>query len=159
MAFHRIIAALLLMAYAVTGTPLIPGTVAVLADLEGSHQGIVGLGHDGARITLHHSTGAYTPEVSDHRHCLARMIVRLCRPNSEGDHQMTASCITSILGEGRPAPSKVRSIDELPAAFILPSWKLVQTAPQAARLLLAGPRRQPPPSLALPSILTVRILV
>lgn len=158
MSCHRIIAALLLMAYAVTGTSLIPGAVAALADLEGSHQGLISIGRGETRVILHHTSG-FTPEVGDHQHCLARFIVRFCKADQAGDHQMTSTGVVGSLDEKRPETGKVRSVHELTNLPATDAWLSLQPVSQAAfhrdRI-----RRQPPPlSQVPPSVMTVRLLV
>ena len=54
---HRIIAALVLMAYAVTGTALVPAVTAALAALDGSHDVMVRESEQGTQLVLHHRQG------------------------------------------------------------------------------------------------------
>lgn len=158
MSFHRIIAALLLMAYAVTGTSLIPGTVAALADLEGSHQGLISVGRGETRIILHHSSG-FTPAVGDHQHCLARLIVRFCRASHTGDHQMTTAVVAGSLDEKRPEVCSIRSVHELTNLPATDAWRSAQPVSQTAFHRDRIHRQQPPLSQVPPSILTARLLV
>lgn len=158
MSCHRIIATLLLMAYAVTGTSLVPGAVAALADLEGSHQGLISIGRGETRVILHHTSG-FTPEVDDHQHCLARFIVRFCQADQAGDHQMTSTGVVGSFDEKRPEAGKVRSVHELTNLPATDAWRSLQPVSQTAYLQERPSGRQPQPSPVLPSILTVRILV
>lgn len=111
--FHRIISALLLMAYAITGTSLIPAVMTMLADLDGSHQSLVRVSESGAQVVLHHRQSEFTPAVNDHRQGLARMLVSLCRADQDGDHQMTTSQLSGNASQEREALSKVRSGEAL----------------------------------------------
>lgn len=159
MSLHRIIAALLLMAHAVTGTSLIPGTMAALADLEGSHQGMISFGRGETRVILHHRTDDYTPAVGDHQRCLARLIVRFCRAGQGGDHQITTAGVNGSLDEKRHEAGRIRSIHELTNLPATHAWLSTQPASQTAFLRERPCARRPRPSQMLPSILTVRILV
>lgn len=49
----------------------------------------------GAQVILHHRAGCFTPRAADHRSGLVRGIVRICRPDREGDHCLSAARITS----------------------------------------------------------------
>lgn len=158
MSLHRIIAALLLMAYAVTGTSLVPGAMAALADLEGSHQGLISIGRGETRVILHH-TSDFTPAVGDHQHCLARFIVRFCRADQEGDHQMTTAGVVGSLDEKRPEAGRIRSVHELTNLPATDAWRSLQPVSQSAFHRERTCARQPQPSQVPPSILTVRILV
>ncbi|SKA97173.1 hypothetical protein SAMN02745166_02566 [Prosthecobacter debontii] len=88
---RRFIASLLLMAYAVTGTSLMPATMLILANLDGSHSIQVQESDHGTQLLLHHNRGNYTPLVCDHTGALARVVVSLCRPDSTGDHNLVAA--------------------------------------------------------------------
>jgi hypothetical protein len=88
---QRFIALLLLMAYTITGTSVMPAAVALGAWIDDSHSLIVSKSENGVRITLHHRSDDYTPEVNDHRNALARVLVSLCTSSDEGDHQLVSS--------------------------------------------------------------------
>lgn len=158
MSLHRIIAALLLMAHAVTGTSLLPGAVAALADLEGSHQGLISIGRGETRVILHH-TRDFTPEVGDHQHCLARFIVRFCQADQAGDHQMTTAGVAGSFEEKRPEAGKVRSVHELTNLPATNAWLSLQPVSQSAFHRERTRRQQPPLSQVPHSVMTVRILV
>ncbi len=110
---HRIISALLLLAYASTGTSLMPAVMTLLAEVEGSHESRVQLGENGAQIVLHHRQSEFTPAVNDHRRGLARVLVSFCQSDREGDHQMTTAQLTGNTAMGRLEISKARSGDDL----------------------------------------------
>lgn len=93
--YHRIIAALVLMAYAITGTSLMPVAVVMLAALDGSHDVVIRQSEQGTQLVLHHRVHEFTPQLTDHRKCMARVLVSLCRPNQEGDHQLVSAHVTS----------------------------------------------------------------
>lgn len=88
---RRFIASLLLMAYAVTGTSLMPATMLMLAKLDGSHNIQVCESDHGTQLVLHHNRENYTPCIADHAGVLARVVVSLCRPDPVGDHNLVAA--------------------------------------------------------------------
>ncbi|MBK8091606.1 MAG: hypothetical protein IPK32_06370 [Verrucomicrobiaceae bacterium] len=88
---QRFIACVLLMAYAMTGTSILPGVVAVMAALDGSHQMHVIGAEKGIGLLLEHRAGQYTPEVRDHRNLLGQVATSLCRSQQGGTHQFDSS--------------------------------------------------------------------
>ena len=110
---HRLIATLLLLAYASTGTSLMPAVMTLLAEVEGSHESRVHLGENGAQVVLHHRQSEFTPAVKDHRRGLARVLVSFCQSDREGDHQMTTAQFAGNAGVERVEISKARSADDL----------------------------------------------
>ena len=95
----RLTALLLLMAHAITGTSALPALTTLAADLEGSHAVMVSQSQHGTQVVLHHRPHEYTPAVDDHKHALARMLVRLCRTSEEGDHKLSVEALSSGLAE------------------------------------------------------------
>lgn len=156
----RIIAALLLMAYAVTGTSLLPGMMALLAELEGSHQSIVCLDDKGARVVLHHQQDDFTPRIADHRHCLARVLVMLCHSDLRGDHQMTSAVLAANSQSERVQAVKIRAGESL--LDVLATW---QSRAAWQRLASASegvvPLLEPPGLLMgmMPALAKVRMLI
>jgi hypothetical protein len=104
--FHRSIAALVLMAYAITGTAVMPATVMLLAALDGSHDVMIRESAQGTQLVLHHRQGEYTPQADDHRRCMARVLVSLCRQDQDGDHSLCSAQITSTALTERFAATK-----------------------------------------------------
>lgn len=90
---QRLIASLLLMAYAITGTSIMPAAMALMAWMDGGHSVMVVQSETGTRVTLHHRSDDYTPDIEDHRSPLARVLVSICSASDSGDHQMTSSSI------------------------------------------------------------------
>jgi hypothetical protein len=90
---QRLIASLLLMAYAITGTSVMPAALALMASMDGGHSVSVVQSETGTRVVLHHRSDEYTPEIEDHRSPLARVLVSICSASDSGDHQMTSSSI------------------------------------------------------------------
>lgn len=105
--FQRLIALLLLVAYATTGTSLLPATVAVLAALDGGHEVLIGQTENGVRLTLHHRPDDYTPCVADHHSALARVLVRLCSSSQQGDHQLASSRFESTADSEKKCLARV----------------------------------------------------
>lgn len=92
---HRFLAALLLLAYACTGTSILPAMAMIAAEAGGSHEVKIRHSAQGTQVLLHHAESDYTPEVSDHASSLTRLIVRMCRPDAEGDHSL---CLREMAG-------------------------------------------------------------
>lgn len=90
---QRLIASVVLMAYAITGTAIMPAAMALAAWVDGSHTVMVSQSAEGTQLTLHHRTGAYTPSIQDHQTALARVIVSLCKASDGGDHQLKSGRI------------------------------------------------------------------
>jgi hypothetical protein len=90
---QRLIASLLLMAYAITGTSVMPAALALMACMDGGHSVMVVQSETGTRVTLHHRSDEYTPDIEDHCSPLARVLVSICSASDSGDHQMTSSSI------------------------------------------------------------------
>jgi len=76
---QRLIAFLLLLAYASTSTAALPALIGWAAALEGSHTVNVAKSASGMQITLHHVRGDFTPKIADHQNVLARVMVSLCK--------------------------------------------------------------------------------
>jgi hypothetical protein len=93
--FHRIIAALVLMAYAITGTSLVTAVAVVLAELDGSHDVMISESAQVMQLVLHHRHGEYTPQTKDHSKCMARVLVSFCRQDQEGDHCLSPAHVSS----------------------------------------------------------------
>lgn len=158
--FHRIISALLLMAYAITGTSLTPAVMTMLADLDGSHQSLVRVSENGAQVVLHHRRSEFTPAVNDHRRGLARVLVSLCRPDCEGDHQMTTSQLSGNVSQERETLSKVRSGDALLNAQATHEWQHMLQLPRPLVTSADTPSPQVPISHQPPSLLTtIQLLI
>ena len=111
---QRLSACLLLMAYAITGTSLVPAVIAVAAGMEGSHAVQVAESAHGIRVTLHHTQASgYTPCIEDHTTTVARLLVSFSNRSEGGDHQITtteSSASVSMEGQGRTL--KVRKAEQ-----------------------------------------------
>lgn len=92
---QRIIALVLLMVYAITGTSLLPALVSLAATLDGSHTVQVQQSEQGTTLTLLHHRADYTPRVDDHSNSLARFIVSMCKASEAGSHELSSSCIST----------------------------------------------------------------
>lgn len=98
---QRFTALILLMVYAITGTSLMPAMMLMLATFDGSHAIQVRQSDQGTQLLLHHKVGDYTPQVCDHQNTLAKFIVSMCRPNTEGDHKMISAHVASSVNSER----------------------------------------------------------
>ncbi|MEQ1751911.1 MAG: hypothetical protein ABL974_20990 [Prosthecobacter sp.] len=158
--FHRFIASLLLLAFASTGTSLMPAMMALLAEMEGSHESRVHFSENGAQVVLHHRESEFTPDVNDHRCGLARVLVSFCQSNREGDHQMTTAQFAGNAGVERLEISKARSADELFNLQATHEWQhsLHISQPRVTRDDVFAPRL--PISHQPPSLLTrIQLLI
>lgn len=123
---RRFIASLLLMAYAITGTSLMPATMLVLANLDGSHSVQVRESDHGTQLVLHHNGGNYTPLVNDHQGTLARVVVSLCRPDQAGDHNLVSAHMSGQVNTERQnsnSPVKQAALLNYLATSALILWK------------------------------------
>lgn len=94
--FHRLVALLLLLAYAGTGTAALPAFVMAAACVDGSHQVRIVQSEHGMQVRLHHEDEEhFTPEVADHSSAFTRVLVRMCAPAREGDHSLSTQCVSS----------------------------------------------------------------
>lgn len=158
--FRRLISALLLMAYAITGTSLMPAVMTMLADLDGSHQSLVRVSESGAQVVLHHRQSEFTPAVNDHRRGLARVLVSLCQADQDGDHEMTTSQLSGNVSQERMMLSKVRSGDALINEQATHEWQhmLQLPKPTVTRADTLAPQvsiSHQPPSL----LTTIQLLI
>ena len=157
---HRIISALLLLAYASTGTSLMPAVMTLLAEVEGTPASRVRIGESGALIVLHHRQSEFTHAVNDPRRGLARVLVSFCQSDREGDHQMTTAQFTGNGGIERLEISKARSADELFNPEATQEWQnlLHISQPRVTRDDVFAPRlpnSHQPPSL----LTTIQLLI
>lgn len=134
---HRIIALLLLLAYASTGTAAFPACILALAEMDGSHEVQVRESEQGTQVLLHHAGHDYTPEVADHGSALARTLVRMCRPASEGDHSLSLRRMTASAANASDE-AKHSLKDPLPLN-ILATMRFFQAQPEPGSLRLRRP--------------------
>lgn len=91
-ALQRLTSLLLLLAYAISGTAMVPAVIALVAGMEGSHAVQVTESAQGVQVTLHHTQqSGYTPRVADHDTAVARLLVSLSNRSERGDHQIIAT--------------------------------------------------------------------
>ena len=94
-------ALVLLLAYAITGTPVLTASAAMLADLDRSHEMFVLESDQITQIVLHHREGAKTLEVADHVNASLRVLVCFCREDQNGDHHFSSVHLTSVASAER----------------------------------------------------------
>lgn len=94
---QRIIALILLTAYAGAGTSVMPALALMLADLDGSHFAKVIQSNAGTEVLLDH-VAEFTPNVDDHLSSLARMVTRLSKQTDEGSHLLTSKRLHTPTG-------------------------------------------------------------
>lgn len=98
--FQRLICLMLLAAFAVSGTSIGSAALLLMAELDGSHAVLVNESQAGTCLTLRHRQGEFTPRVCDHSTRLARLVVRLCRSNPAGDHNLVTSHLAGMIDDG-----------------------------------------------------------
>lgn len=132
---HRFIALLLLLAYASTGTALFPAVVMTLATLDGSHQVLVIQSKSGTQVRLHHDDSHFTPAVEDHATELARLLVSMCAPATEGDHSLSTHCVIGSLLLARDEAKRVTDAPQPLNQTATLEFLAQQPRPRAAHLL------------------------
>lgn len=140
---HRMLAVVLLLAYASTGTAIFPSVAAFLADLDGGHAVIVCRTENGTQVFLHHRPGEFTPEIADHSQLLGRMMVRLCKPSAEGDHRLSTAALADASSNSSPEPKlepkETAEADASPGMSFLACRPVVLTAVMQAENSLDPP--------------------
>lgn len=159
---QRLIACLLLLAYASTGTALFPAAVMALAELDGSHEVVVIQGEAGTQVRLHHDEHGFTPHVEDHHDVLARALVSMCCPATEGDHSLSTAAISAPMTLSRDDHScDAKGATALNAAattalvFALPA----ATAQSAQAVPAWPPNPAPVLGEARPGVTAVRLMI
>lgn len=157
---QRFIALVLLMAYTITGTSVMPAAIALAAWIDGSHSLVVSQSESGVRLTLHHSSSAYTPEVADHQNTLARVLVSFCKASDAGDHQLVSAQFDSSTDSERE--DITRATKEAPKENLAGTFHLTLIAIQPARdtIHTSGYKEPPVGRPGISSMLdTVRLLI
>lgn len=132
---HRFLAALLLLAYACTGTSILPVMAMITAEVGGSHEVKIRHSAQGTQVLLHHAESDYTPAVSDHVSSLTRLIVRMCRPDAEGDHSL---CLREMSGFFFTSTEEAKRDLKSPEFFPIPSVHALMTRQAKALCKEAG---------------------
>lgn len=102
------------MAYAMTGTSLMPALVLVMAALDGSHGVQVCESAQGTQVLLKHHEGCYTPEILDHKRSLARLLVSLSALDPEGDHHLVSGHVAKgFINEREGSKPVVKTVASL----------------------------------------------
>lgn len=142
---HRFIALLLLMAYTVTGTSVLPAVMAGVAGLDGGHVVLVAQSEHGTRLTLHHRDHEFTPSVTDHEGALARTLVSLCHASESGDHQFNSTRADTGTRVERDAAAC--AVKQAPAVNLAATFQMAHTALFTARdtIRAGGYHEAPPP--------------
>ena len=92
---QRLMMMFLLMAYAMSGTAVLPAALALVAEWDSSHQVLVQHGHGHTEVVLHHRQGCFTPLVSDHCQLVARALARITNHDGDGDHSLFQDRVTA----------------------------------------------------------------
>ncbi|MCA1962321.1 MAG: hypothetical protein LDL31_00065 [Prosthecobacter sp.] len=104
---QRLIYCIVLTAYAVTGTAVMPALMAIAAGIEGSHQvAVTETGH-GVHLAMRHLKGSFTPAVSDHPSQTARLLVSLCKSTEQGDHLLCSEQFSAIANQNESQNQRI----------------------------------------------------
>jgi hypothetical protein len=99
--FHRTIATLLLGAYVLTGTSVLPALATVLACLDGGHRVSVTLSASGTHLSLRHQQNDVTLSASEHHSPAGRLVTRLCRNDASGSHELDSQQLSPLVSVDR----------------------------------------------------------
>lgn len=157
---QRLIAALLLLTYLVTGTTVLPAMVALAADCGGGHQLRISQSEHGLQLTLRHDGQGYTPKAADHCNALTRTVVHFCAPTREGDHRFSSDSFDSSTGSEREHGS--RAAKQAPVLNQAATLQLCLTQVHPVRTVARMTGRQDRPSpltSRLPELSTVRLRI
>jgi hypothetical protein len=94
---HRLLAALLLLVYASTGTASFSGLTLVLAELEGRHEVRVSETAVGTRVLFHHELSGLAPSATDQECTLDPRMAEFSMPDHEGDHALSSAHLIGSL--------------------------------------------------------------
>lgn len=159
--FHRLVALLLSLAYTSTGTSMLPGVVMTAAWADGSHEVRIVQSEHGMQVRLHHGDEEnFTPEVADHPSAFTRVLVRMCAPAREGDHNLSTQCVSGSALVSRE--DAMRATKPPPAVNLTATIELLAQLPDPRHAHRLHPRLGT--RVALPQghhacVATVRLLI
>ena len=87
---HQVIAVVLLGAYALTGTAILPALVTLLARFDGTHLVSVNFTDSGVHLSLNHQNGDFTPSPAEHQNTAGQWVTRFCKTNSSSNHEFNS---------------------------------------------------------------------
>lgn len=93
---HRLMCALLLVAYTAMGTPLVAALVVVVAEWDGGHSVSISFSDRGTEVVLNHEKEMFTPKRNDHASSLLRAVVSLGQNDTNGDHLIVTNQVSSL---------------------------------------------------------------
>lgn len=128
---HRILASFLLMAYAITGTSIMPAVMLMMANLDGSHRVQVQESENGTQLVLRHDAGHYTPNLEDHSENLARVLVSMSASDQFGDHSLVSAHVKGSITSARDLSEL--SVKSAPALNYTATASLILWVPSSKR--------------------------
>jgi hypothetical protein len=160
---HQVIAALLLGAYALTGTSILPALVTLMARFDGSHSVSVNFTESGIHLSLSHQNGNFTPTPADHQNTSGQWVTRFCRTTSSSNHEFNSHQFSPRIGSdsdldltAKPAPTpSLNHGASMVLALLAPSRNLASFNPCQS---FADSRQVPLPS-QWPMTATVQLLL
>ena len=153
---QRFIALVLLVAYAITGTSLLPACLSLAAVVDGSHTVQVRQSEQGTTLTLLHHRANYTPRVNDHNNSVARLIVSVCAVSAEGSHELSSSRINAV--SFAQTDAETREVKNNPQLNLQDTLALVLSSKPQARETRVWREFQMTPGLRL-ALSSVRLLI
>ncbi len=153
---QRFIALVLLIAYAITGTSLLPACLSLAAVVDGSHTVQVRQCEQGTTLTLLHHQADYTPRVNDHDNSVARLIVSMCAVSVAGSHELSSSHINAV--SFTQTDAEAREVKNNPQLNLQDTLALVLSSKPHARETRVWREVQITPCLRLP-LFSVRLLI
>lgn len=161
--FRRLIALLLFSAYTLTGTMVLPATIAWLGVVGGEHEVSVEMNDLGVSVTLIHASKPQTSVMVHHQNTASCVATSICGLDGRGNHQLNARTLDSMLTSERELSitiEKAPRLYENESASIL--HRLLSNAQKQAGMLQSikwreiATRNQTQPQ---PMMATVQMLV
>ena len=134
--FRRFIALLLFSAYTLTGTMVLPATIAWLGAVGGEHEVSVEMNVLGVSVTLIHASKPQTSVMVHHQNTASCVATSICSLDGRGNHQLNARTLDSMLTPERDlsmASERAPRLYENESASIL--HRLLSEAPKQAGML------------------------
>lgn len=153
---QRFISLVLLVAYAITGTSLLPACLSLAAVVDGSHTVQVRQSEQGTTLALLHHRANYTPRVNDHNNSVARLIVSVCAVSAEGSHELSSSRINAV--SFTQTDAEAREVKNNPQLNLQDTLALVLSSKHHARETRVWREVQITPGLRL-ALSSVRLLI
>lgn len=128
---QRLVYALLLAAYTIMGTSLVPLTVLVVSMFSQEHEVLVSVSENQTEVRLHHRTGMATPLPEDHANSMTRLVVSISHLSLEGDHQILTPRMSGMVNAKLDLAKNTTNLDgalaEMMHSFMCPFLEVERT--------------------------------